>query len=495
MALNIPLLQFGTLNYEDDEFCTSRPIFGPEDVEEEAVVGGKSADDLLRPLRFLWDDEFDEPEDGPEAEDDHYQHEDLPTEHESSGGDDTYWQSSGREDEYSQSEHEGPENSGYDDEEELQANIPEDDDDESIHHYNLFNEAILQPSTTPPKHSLLYILSTSGRKPENSFWFSNGDFPKSSDLRTEVLLHQAQKWVDPVVYYGEPKDLHGLNGRMLCEQTDIFEKYLNKFYTPHGRWLLEKELKDEDPDEERKGNGEPILDTSNLEGQKEMQNIFNYNSSLQWTDEWKRLLDAENPQWAQKKSYKKAEEICKTLGTRRTERSSLHWSSTPDIDSVPENLSAEPCFHSSRGGFRGRELRSTFWWKREESGTAAVFVESPRGQQNAAEHQSDNDDWVEVDSDLQIGSSDITNEGTEIVKEVFGQGDFKIDDTRKDIPDSPKPATHSAAELTTGSQTKRDSSWSSIISKLRELTATKTAVKASATYRDKGQSTELDACR
>ncbi|EEH40300.2 hypothetical protein PAAG_02355 [Paracoccidioides lutzii Pb01] len=91
----------------------------------------------------------------------------------------------------------------------------------NIHHFNWFGERVMERSHTSPEVSLFIILST----PKACFAKHTG--------RQAVILHQAMKFVDPVLYSGNWDDLK-LTGENLMK---AITGRTFRFYTDMGTWL------------------------------------------------------------------------------------------------------------------------------------------------------------------------------------------------------------------------------------------------------------------
>ncbi|EEP75801.1 predicted protein [Uncinocarpus reesii 1704] len=93
----------------------------------------------------------------------------------------------------------------------------------NVHHFNWLGNPILEPSYTPPEVSLFVILSPP--KP----WLH-------SMSRIGVILWQAMKFVDPVLYDGNWGDLRRYRGLALLQSIT---GHTFKFYTKEGAWVYD----------------------------------------------------------------------------------------------------------------------------------------------------------------------------------------------------------------------------------------------------------------
>lgn len=208
---------------------------------------------------------------------------------------------------------------------------------DTFHHQNIFGQKIEARSDTPPEDSMLYILSASGRKPSNSLWDPKRRNKRQS-LWLNTLLNEAEKWVDPVIYFGNEnyRELKKLKGRGL---RDAIRHRVHKVYLPVGTWAHE--------------NPEILMDCDYAPGSRLCQTFVFKNRDI-WA---KRFAEV------QKKERRKKRPRRKNLNTRTIKCSSLHWSSTPDTQPVATNLGAWPCFQPFGFALR-KERRNCFWWKK-----------------------------------------------------------------------------------------------------------------------------------
>ncbi|CEJ58471.1 hypothetical protein PMG11_07125 [Penicillium brasilianum] len=101
--------------------------------------------------------------------------------------------------------------------------------DENIHHFNWFGNAVYHPSLTTPAESLAII-------------FSGPKVPKENDkLRIASILRRAFQYLDPVVVSFERTKKRFLKRRGSSLQTAA-EGHVFKFYTPHGRWMVDSNV-------------------------------------------------------------------------------------------------------------------------------------------------------------------------------------------------------------------------------------------------------------
>jgi hypothetical protein len=101
--------------------------------------------------------------------------------------------------------------------------------DENIHHFNWFGDAVYPPSSTTPAESLAII-------------FSGPKVPKENDkLRIASILRRAYQYLDPVVVSFERTKKRFLKRRGSSLQNAA-EGHVFKFYTPHGRWMVDSDV-------------------------------------------------------------------------------------------------------------------------------------------------------------------------------------------------------------------------------------------------------------
>ncbi|KAJ5613705.1 hypothetical protein N7528_007359 [Penicillium herquei] len=93
--------------------------------------------------------------------------------------------------------------------------------DPNIHHYNLFGQAVYEPSGTSAPESLAIILSPKTKSPVCS----------ENYLATSIM-NRARVFLDPVSVDVTQSNLH-LRG---SELMDSVQGRVNKCYSPHGKW-------------------------------------------------------------------------------------------------------------------------------------------------------------------------------------------------------------------------------------------------------------------
>ncbi|QKX58448.1 uncharacterized protein TRUGW13939_05572 [Talaromyces rugulosus] len=205
-----------------------------------------------------------------------------------------------------------------------------------FHHINIFDQKIQVQSNTPAEDSMFYIMSTSGRKPSGGFWDPN-ERSRRQSLWLDILLREAQKWVDPVIYMGDRKELEGLRGKVFM---DAIRHRVHKVYPPVGTWV------NEGRDDIWKSSDRALNDGA--------YKAWVYNNKEEWAKRSAGKL---------KKKHGRKRPRQDNLKMRTIKCSSLHWSSTPDTQPVAANLGAQPCFQPPKPVL-GKDKRNCFWWKR-----------------------------------------------------------------------------------------------------------------------------------
>ncbi|KAJ5710980.1 hypothetical protein N7488_005136 [Penicillium malachiteum] len=98
--------------------------------------------------------------------------------------------------------------------------------DPNIHHYNLFGQAVYEPSGTSAPESLAIILSPKKKSPVCS-----------ENYLVTSIMNRARIFLDPVSVDVTQSNLH-LRGSKLM---DSVQGRVNKCYSPHGKWQQQTE--------------------------------------------------------------------------------------------------------------------------------------------------------------------------------------------------------------------------------------------------------------
>jgi hypothetical protein len=182
---------------------------------------------------------------------------------------------------------------------------------DNFHHKNIFGQKIQAQSNTPAEESMFYIMSTSGRKPSDGLWDPN-ERNRRQSLWLNILLREAQKWVDPVIYLGDRKELKGLRGEVFM---DAIRHRVYKVYQPVGTWV------NEDRDDIWKSSDRAVNDG--------VYKAWAYNNREEWAKRFAKRFTGK-----QKKQRRRKRPSQDRVKMRTIKCSSLHWSSTPDTQPV-----------------------------------------------------------------------------------------------------------------------------------------------------------------
>ena len=104
--------------------------------------------------------------------------------------------------------------------------------DQEIHHFNWFGQAVMNRTSTPPAVSLTVVLTPPSAR-----------ISDTENLRDQIILREAMKTVDPVVYYGGLSELKDLAGEAIREAAT---GRVSMYYTPFGTWKDDTYSEDED---------------------------------------------------------------------------------------------------------------------------------------------------------------------------------------------------------------------------------------------------------
>lgn len=233
-----------------------------------------------------------------------------------------------------------------------QSNPNKQQKQDNFHHKNIFGRNIEASSNTPPEDSMFYIMSTFGRKPSNRLW-NPERINRPHSLRLDTLLTEAEKWVDPVLYTGDLRELDWLKGRRFI---DAIRPHLRKFYRPFGTFWHEY------------GN-QVLLDCGHA-FESSLFKPFVCRNRIRWSKRFTVVQKVnyylQQRELRKKKKLKKKKPRREWLGERTLKCSSLHWSSTPETQPVAANLGAWPC--SEIFGSASEKGRwSCFWWEKPKT--------------------------------------------------------------------------------------------------------------------------------